>query len=252
MFKRIKKSIAIQAISEKSPNFFDLLDNYGVFRSSKSLTQSEKSTIVMHFDFMERAQIALSVAQMFPGGDYFEFGSDGMGTFRNFLTAFDLVGGITKFPGTEFWAFDIFGNSRSAIADHEYFDSWKNFDCIDKFEMAKAYLDQHALFVDKTKLVRGFFSDTLSLELKAKYLNDDREIGFAFLDCNITNSYVEVFNFLDGLMGDFSYLYMDEYHFNPDVPVLFESFCDRNGFRPYYVRSAGAFGMLYKLNKNER
>jgi hypothetical protein len=34
----------------------------------------------------------MMAAQFFPGGDYFEFGSEGAGTLRNFLTAFDLNG----------------------------------------------------------------------------------------------------------------------------------------------------------------
>lgn len=169
-------------------NFFNLLDSYGVLLSSLKLSSEEKSTVLMHFDFMERAAVSLSVAQMFHGGHYFEFGSDGMATFRNFLTAFDLVDGGTRFPKTEFWAFDIFGDTVITDNDVDYFDHWRSPEEVDKYEIAQSYIAQHGLFVDKCNLVKGLFSETLSAGFKGEFLKTGEIIGFAFLDCNITKS----------------------------------------------------------------
>lgn len=223
-----------------------LLNAYGVLRSSVALSADAKRTASLYFDFRERAYVALSVAQFFPGGDYFEFGSEGMGTFRNFLTAFDLSGCDSRYPATEFYAFDIFGDMTGATEDLEYFRSWHDGES-DRYARARTFVTQHGLFVDRCHLVRGFFESTLTPDFKSRYRSSNRSIGFAFLDCNITRSYRTVFNFLDGILTDRAFIYMDEYLCNPEVPVLFREFCERAGKTAVFIRNAGAFGSLYQL-----
>src|SRR4051794_34487930 len=61
----------------------DLFAEHGVMIGTSHLTAAEKQGAQLFFGYKERAEVALAVAQLYPGGDYFEFGSEGMGTFRN-------------------------------------------------------------------------------------------------------------------------------------------------------------------------
>ena len=112
---RIFKKIIKKYIEEiKSDDDFNSLtedkfySNYGYTLSTKELTDTEKQRIFLHFQYKEKAKIALSVASSYPGGDYFEFGSHDLYTLRNFLSAFDVGNLNIRFPTTKFYAFDIF------------------------------------------------------------------------------------------------------------------------------------------------
>src|SRR5882757_8644870 len=98
-----------------------ITDRDGILRSSRLLSRGAKRKLELRYAMEERAQIALAVASMYPGGDYFEFGSAGFRTLRNFLTAFDLNDRPTQSPDTKFFAFDVFGDvdSGQGVPDGE-------------------------------------------------------------------------------------------------------------------------------------
>jgi hypothetical protein len=225
----------------------------GCLRSSRLLTQRLKVSFADRYAYEERAEIALTVAGMYPGGDYFEFGSASFRTFRNFLTAFDLNGLPAKLPETRFVAFDVFGDldagDGTPAADAWYF---KNYRGDRSYQAAEEQLRRHGLLLDRCELVKGYFEDTLNDALKSRLQQERRAVGFAFLDCNISQSYRTCFGFLQDVMRtDRCFVYMDEYFLTLDVPSMFDAFCavmrDRHNMRAHYVRNAGAFGALYCL-----
>ena len=166
-----------------------LFGPHGVMLSTATLSPEEKARRAIYWQYRERARIALSVAGNYRGGDYLEFGSDGMGTFRNFLSAYDLNGLDRHFPQTRFYAFDIFGRVDSREMDEyerTHFGHWEG---EDKREQAHAFLDQHNLFRNRCEVHAGFFTDTVPPILERYRGVDAEKIGFAFLDCNITTSY---------------------------------------------------------------
>ena len=75
--------------------------------------------------------------------------------------------------------------------------------------------------------------------------------GFAFLDCNISSSYKTCFDFIRDLVFPGSFIYMDEYFINGDVPHLFEDFAnylrDNRTLKVNYVRDAAGVGALFKI-----
>jgi hypothetical protein len=229
---------------------------HGKLRSSRVLPARLKQSFAGRYHFEERSQIALAAASMYPGGDYFEFGSEGFHTFRNFLTAFDLNGLTTKLPDVKFWAFDAFGEieaGRGVPADDAwYFEQYRG---QAKYRLADRHLRKHGLLLDRYEIVKGYFEDTLDEQLKARLRRERRRIGFAFIDCNITSSYRTVFQFLPEFMNAGRCLvYMDEYFLVPDVPPMFEAFSSEmtrlHNARPYYVRNAGTFGALFCFMHN--
>src|SRR4026207_2190321 len=106
-------------------------DDVGVLRSVSRLSEQQKSALSTAYAYRARAELALDVCTAYTGGDYFEFGSAGLCTFRSFVAAFDIVSGHTKhFPDAKFWAFDIFGNpeqgSGAPPTERAYFEAWRS------------------------------------------------------------------------------------------------------------------------------
>ena len=240
----------IEAVIRKCLMSYD-----GRLRTTKYLPWFVRRPIANHFAYRDWAQIALIVANQYPGGDYFEFGSEGFHTLRNFLSAFHLNGHTEGMPDVKFFAFDIFGEPKpsSGLTDVEkpYFTFYRNLGGY-HYRKAERRLRHHGLMLDRCVLVKGHFEDTLNEEFRAKLNAERRRVGFAFLDCNIASSYKTCFDFLrDFIREDRAFIYMDEYFQTNEVPVLFEQFCfsirERYGLSAHYIRNAGAFGALFIL-----
>ncbi len=231
-----------------------IYDRHGVLVSTAEFSDDARRDIALYHPYRARAECALDVCSMYSQGDYFEFGSDGMSTFRNFLTAFDIFDLPTTLPDTRFYAFDVFGKVDESKNLPEfsktYFDAWKD-EGHDKLQEAHDHIASHGIMADNCYIVPGYFEDTLTQERKQKHRNEKRWIAFAFIDCNITPSYELVFEFIFDLMAKTSFIYMDEYFINSDVPGLYQKFCERlrdeRGLESHYMRNAGSFGALFRI-----
>ena len=245
--------------------FFDpILKRHGCLRSTVNLTSQQKFDLNQWFQYKEKAEVALSVATCWAGGDYFEFGSTDMNTFRNFLSAYDIYDLDTRFPDTRFYAFDIFGKTwemndetKSKLELNPGYADYMN--CFtargDLLEENRGYLRDHGLLVDRCHLVQGYFEETLTPELKKSLLEQKRSIGFACLDCNIAPPYKTVFEFIFDLMAPTSYIYMDEYT-SSSVQSYFKQFeealREKRRMGTFYIRNAGGFGGLVGLYPLDR
>lgn len=244
--------------------FFDpILKRHGCLRSTANMSPELKFDFNQWFQYKEKAEVALSVATCWPGGDYFEFGSTDVNTFRNLLTAYDIYNLDSRFPDTRFYAFDIFGKTwemteetkkkvEGAPGYAEYMDCFSARG--DLLEENWGYLKDHGLYVDRCRLIQGYFEETLTPELKKSLMDEGRQIGFACLDCNIAPPYKIVFEFIFDLMAPISYIYMDEYT-SDSVQVYLDQFRtalrEKRKMGMYYVRNAAGFGGLvglYPLN----
>ncbi len=230
-------------------------DDHGILRSVARLTENRKLALAARYAYQARAQIALDVASTYPGGDYFEFGSAGLFTFRNFLAAFDINSAHTKhFPNTRFYAFDIFGNpdqgSGPSPDERAFFEHWR---APPHSRDTRLLLSPYGSLKDRCVLVSGYYHDTLNEELKAKLRAGNRKIGFAFLDCNLLSSYKLVFDFLLDVIGSYKmYIYLDEYFCDHPVANLYDGVFvkelkERHKLRSIYMRNAGSFGALFCL-----
>jgi hypothetical protein len=228
----------------------------GIMRSSRYLPARLKRVFEGRYAMRERADIALAVASMYPGGDYFEFGCAGFRTFRNFLTAFDLNDRPALSPDTRFFAFDVFGDVDAGGGprrEAEYFEHYRGDEIYRKNFLQ---LKRHQLLADRIEIVKGYFEDTLNEKFRARLRNENRRVGFAFLDCNIGSSYKTCFDFLEEFIQEGrAFVYMDEYFCTEGVPELFEKFCSavrqRHHMRAHYVRNAGGFGALFCFMRAE-
>lgn len=234
----------------------DLHKPNGSFETSANLAEAQKIQNDVAFQFREKACCSLIAASSWYGGDYFEFGSHGLNTFRNMLTAYDICGMSRVRPDVRFYAFDIFGdptvnakNTKVAedfIAKNPAYVSSGNV-----FREHQSMIEKHGLYVDQCILVQGLYENTLTEEFKKMYKSERREIGYAFLDCNHTETYKEVLEFVFGLLAMNSYIYMDQYFQNVEVMELWDD-CEKKLFKKRkiktkFVRSAGGTGAIFRL-----
>jgi hypothetical protein len=243
-----------KALIERAYRYVDARrDDRGVPRSMSYLTEQYRSSIASTLHYRARFEIALDVASAYPGGDYFEFGSSGLASFRCFLAAFQINVAHTKhFPQTKFYAFDIFGDpdqGRGPESNRDFFEAWRQpFDMAAPLAALKPYTD----LKDRCVLVQGYFEDTLNDDFRAKMRANNQKIGYAFVDCNSEQSYKVVFDFLIDVIGaDKMFIYLDEYFMDAPVDRLYRQFTEeakkRYGLNSLYMRNAGSFGALFCL-----
>jgi hypothetical protein len=138
-------------------------------------------------------------------GDYFEFGCHRCRTFRMALTearrhnledmqfhAFDSFEGLpepTNETSMEIWRRGALSTSETAFMD-----------------MIKA----HGIYVDRVNTVKGFYLESLSQALQSKYINSARKLALVNVDCDLYESAVPVFNFIDPLLQEGSIIYIDD------------------------------------------
>jgi hypothetical protein len=232
-----------------------MISHDGRLRTSRYLPWYLRRSMSAHFAYREWADIALVVANQYPGGDYFEFGSESFRTFRNFLSAFHLNGHSKGMPDTRFYAFDVFGEPKSAagLSDVErpYFAVYEGLGAR-HYRISEAKLRRHGLMLDRCHIIKGHFEDTLNESFKAQLRSEKRQIGFAFIDCNIPSSYKTCLDFIGEFINrDRAFIYLDEYFQIAGVADLFDEFCaemkEKHGLKTRYVRDAGGFGALFCL-----
>lgn len=233
-------------------NHATLYKNGGPLRSTVGSSLADKTTADCYFQHREKADVALTVGTSWYGGDYFEFGSHDLNTFRNMLSAYDLCGMTRNYDDVRFYAFDIFGkvDERADQGFKDYVAAYTKNGC--RLAEHERYIADHGLYPDRCHLVQGLFADTLTPERRDAYMAEGRKIGFAFLDCNIGPSYKTVFEWIFPMLGEHSYIYMDEYLQNPDVIAQFEQFTaalrKKRNMGAVWVRNAAGFGGLFRLH----
>lgn len=245
--------------------FFYRKNYYGLFgpvtgriKSTRRMSRHAKEFADTFFQHHEKAEATLAAATSWYGGDYMEFGARTLYTFRDMLSAFDIAGLNKRFPDTQFYAFDVFGKltSDNPAVQNEMaaFDARTSYFSMqfpegDDYARHLEMLREHGLFTDRCHLIQGFFQDTLNAEFKAKY--GSRQIGYAFIDCNFEEHYKTVFEFIFDLMAVNSYVYLDEGFQSSGAAHYFVEFAsklrDKRRIECMFVRSAGAFGGLYRL-----
>jgi len=244
----------------------------GPFISSKDFTDAQRTSAEVFFHHREKAEVMMTVASSWYGGDMMEFGSGDLNTFRDFLTAYNICGMTRMYDDVKFFAFDIFGKLEEDVGDlTAYFEPYTKRG--DTLEWHYSLLTQHGLYLDKCRLVQGLFKNTLTQELKDAWRNDktiindyseialhlapehrnsaQRQLGFASIDCNIGSAYKTVFEWIFDMLAPNSYIYMDEGLQSTDVIAQWEQFRaalrEKRDMDAIYVRNAAGFGSLWRL-----
>jgi Macrocin-O-methyltransferase (TylF) len=159
--------------------------------------QTEKALMFRRtFDFIKDNRIS---------GDYHEFGCHRCRTFRMALSEARLH----NMSGMEFWAFDSF-EGLPATTSSTSVELWKRGALTTSEAEFMRMVREHGIYEDRVHTIKGFYADSLTNALRQRFMDERGKIAFVNVDCDLYESAVPVFEFLDPLMQEGTVIYIDD------------------------------------------
>ena len=151
---------------------------------------------VQAFDFLSENRV---------DGDYHEYGSHRARTFRMALTEARRHNLTTM----KFFAFDSFEGLPDVRSQPDV-ALWRKGALHTSEEDFLKMVKEHGIYVDNCRTVKGFYQKTLTPELQRDFLEKEAKIALACIDCDLYESAVPVFEFIEPLLQEGSLLYIDD------------------------------------------
>jgi hypothetical protein len=148
------------------------------------------------FDFLHENEI---------GGDYHEYGCHRGRTFRMALTEARRH----NLDGMQFWAFDSFEGLPAPIGTPSV-GKWVRGALATSQDAFLALVREHGIYTANVRTIKGLYASTLTPDLQHRLLATEPRIALATIDCDLYESAVPVFNFIDPLLQPGSVLYIDD------------------------------------------
>lgn len=178
-----------------SSDFKDLNDADLIIENQKFRQQQKYNFYRLAFDFISENDIH---------GDYHEYGVHKCRTFRMALTeAFRY-----RLLGMKFWAFDSFQGLPPSESHSN--SLWSTGALATSENIFKSLVDEHGLFVDRVKIVKGFYGQSLTNDFAQKMLDEESKIAMVTIDCDLYESAVPVFKFISNLIQPGTIIYIDD------------------------------------------
>ncbi len=166
-------------------------------RYNQQNRQSEKLRFFRQvFDFLKENEIA---------GDYHEFGCHRARTFRMALTEARRK----NLGDMAFWAFDSFAGLPAPETETSV-GKWTQGALATSEQEFLRLIGEHGIYTDKVRTVKGLYGDSLTPALKQQFGGSGRKIALANIDCDLYESAVPVFDFIEPLLQAGSVLYIDD------------------------------------------
>ncbi|MDN3273890.1 TylF/MycF/NovP-related O-methyltransferase [Frankia sp. RB7] len=166
-------------------------------RYNQQNRQSEKLRFFRQvFDFLKENEIA---------GDYHEFGCHRARTFRMALTEARRK----NLGDMAFWAFDSFAGLPAPETETSV-GKWTQGALATSEQEFLRLIGEHGIYTDKVHTVKGLYGDSLTPALKQQFADGGRRIALANIDCDLYESAVPVFDFIEPLLQAGSVLYIDD------------------------------------------
>jgi hypothetical protein len=148
------------------------------------------------FDFLTENEIR---------GDYHEFGCHRGRTFRMALTEARRHG----LADMMFWAFDSF-EGLPVSTEQTSVSKWKRGVLATPEHEFLELIRAHDIYIENVKTVRGYYADSLTSDLQQEFARNRSKIALATIDCDLYESAVPVFDFIDPLLQPGSVIYVDD------------------------------------------
>jgi len=138
-------------------------------------------------------------------GDYYEFGCHRCRTFRMALTE------ARKHSLSEmkFWAFDSFQGLPDPTTDTSV-EIWKSGMLSTSVANFMGMVKEHGHYVENVKAVKGFYDISLTNELRKEFEDAGRKAMLINIDCDLYESAVPVFKFIEPLIQEGTVIYIDD------------------------------------------
>jgi len=199
--------------------------------------QTEKYRFfVQTFDFLTDNRVR---------GDYHEYGCHRCRTFRMALTEARRH----NVESMKFFAFDSF-EGLPASSGHSV-EIWTRGALTTTVDQFMGMVREHGIHVDRVTPIKGFYQDSLTPALRQKFLDTENKIALATIDCDLYESAVPVFEFIEPLLQEGSVLYIDDlfagYKGSPakGVARAFREYRGRSRFRFARHLDIGWWGRSY-------
>jgi hypothetical protein len=161
--------------------------------------QTEKALFFRRaFDFLTSNQVH---------GDYHEFGCHRCRTFRMALSEARRH----NIENMKFFAFDSFeGLPNVDVAAGTSVDAWKRGALSTSESSFMELVRDHAVYVDQVRTIKGFYDQSLTRQLQQKFIAEEGSISLVNIDCDLYESAVPVFEFIDPLLQEGAVIYIDD------------------------------------------
>jgi hypothetical protein len=138
-------------------------------------------------------------------GDYHEYGCHRARTFRMALTEARRQ----NLSNMKFWAFDSFAGLPSPV-EKTSVAKWTAGALATSEEAFLALIHTHGLYTTAVNTVKGFFAESLHADRQRAFLERENRIALATIDCDLYESAVPVFGFIEPLLRPGSIIYLDD------------------------------------------
>lgn len=180
-------------------DFFKNWSKEDEIRSNQQFRQGQKYEFYCQaFDFIADNRI---------DGDYLEFGCHRVRTFRMALTEARRH----NLDSMQFLAFDSFAGLPE-VETKTSVPIWKKGVLATSEQEFMRLVTEHGIYLDKVSTYPGFYNESLTPELQKQLLAKQRKAAFICVDCDLYESAVPVWKFIDGLLQEGSVLYVDDYY----------------------------------------
>jgi hypothetical protein len=139
-------------------------------------------------------------------GDYYEFGCHRVRTFRMALTE----ARHQNMESMRFLAFDSFRGLPSPTSNPSL-ELWHQPGILTtSVETFREHVDQHGIYTDRIDTFEGYYDESLTADLQASLIKRGSKIALVTIDCDLYESAVPVFQFIEPLLQEGSTLYIDD------------------------------------------
>jgi len=138
-------------------------------------------------------------------GDYLEFGCHRCRTFRMALTEARRH----NLSATKFMAFDSFEGLPEPKSDTTM-EIWKSGALATSEAEFMRVVRDHGIYVDNVRTVKGFYDQSLTSGLQGELLGSGTKAMLVNIDCDLYESAVPVFQFVDPLLQEGTVIYIDD------------------------------------------
>lgn len=138
-------------------------------------------------------------------GDYHEYGCHRCRTFRMALTEARRH----NQQDMKFFAFDSFEGLPDPLSDTSV-ETWRRGALTTSEEQFMEMVREHGIYVERVKTIKGFYRDSLTKQLRNELLDTENKIALVTIDCDLYESAVPVFEFIEPLLQEGSEVYIDD------------------------------------------
>jgi len=150
----------------------------------------------------------------------------------------------------KFFAFDSFEGLPQPVSDTSV-EIWKKGALTTSEDEFMKMVREQGHYVDKVRTVKGYYENSLTDKLQAEFIEDCSKAMLVNIDCDLYESAVPVFNFIEPLLQEGSVIYIDDlfagYKGSPNkgVAKAFLEYQQRSRWQFHRHLSIGWWGRSY-------